>query len=305
MASDAQQPGKVPRVGVLRFGSPPPADRFAEPFRQGLRELGYIEGQTIIVEYRWAGTSDRAAELAAELVRLKVDVIVAFVTPAAYAAKNATRAIPIVVSAADPVGTGLVASLARPGGNITGVSLMLPDLAGKRLELIREALPGVARVAFLAHGAGPAAPLFIRETQVAAQKLGVRIQPVIVEGPEEFEGAFSAMRREQAGALIVQPIFTEHRQRIVALAAKNRLPTISDPREFADAGGLMSYGPNLREIYRRAATYVDKILKGTKPADLPVDQPTRFEMVINMKTAKALGLTFPPSILIRADQVIQ
>jgi len=203
------------------------------------------------------------------------------------------------------VGTGLVASLARPGGNITGVSLMLPDLAGKRLELIREALPGVARVAFLAHGAGPAAPLFIRETQVAAQKLGVRIQPVIVEGPEEFEGAFSAMRREQAGALIVQPIFTEHRQRIVALAAKNRLPTISDPREFADAGGLMSYGPNLREIYRRAATYVDKILKGTKPADLPVDQPTRFEMVINMKTAKALGLTFPPSILIRADQVIQ
>ena len=307
LAPAAQQPTKVPRIGFLAWGSPPPADRYGESFRQGLRDLGYVEGQNIVVEYRWAeGRSDRAADLAAELVRLKVDVIVAFATPAILAAQNATKTTPIVMGvAADPVGTGFVANLARPGGNITGLSLMSPDLAGKRLELLREVLPGIARVAFLASGRSPAGRLFVQETQVAAQKLGVQIQPVVVGGPEEFESAFAAMRRERAGALIVQPLFTEHRQRIVALAARHRLPIISDSREFADAGGLMSYGPNLREIYRRAATYVDKILKGAKPADLPVEQPTRFEMVINLKTAKALGLTIPPSVLVRADQVIQ
>ena len=252
------------------------------------------------------GRSDRAADLAAELVRLKVDVIVAYAEPAIQGAKNATKTIPIVMgSSADPVGTGLVTSLARPGGNITGVSGMLPDLAGKPLQLLRELLPGVARVAFLAARRETAARLFLEETQVAGQKLGVQIQPVIVKGPEEFEGAFAAVIKERAGALVVEPIFTEYRRRIVDLAARHRLPAVSDWREFAEAGGLMSYGPNAPETYRRAATYVDKILKGAKPADLPVEQPTRFELVINMKTAKALGLTFPPTILIRADQVIQ
>ena len=305
-ATTAQQPAKVPRVGVLVRDSPP-ADRFLEPFRQGLRDLGYVEGQNIVVEYRWAeGRSDRAAALAAELVRLKPDVIVAFTTPAIHAARNATKTIPIVMgAAADPMGTGFVASLARPGGNITGMYLMLPELAGKRLELLREVLPRVTRVAFLAGGPDTAGPLFIQESQVAAQTLGLQIQPVVVKDPEEFEGAFAAMRRERAGALVVQPLFTEHRRRIVDLAARSRLPIVSDYREFADAGGLMSYGPNAQALYRRAATYVDKILKGAKPADLPVEQPMRFELAINMKTAKALGITFPQTILIRTDQVIQ
>ena len=306
-AAQAQQAAKVARIGFLAWGSPPPSDRYGEPFRQGLRELGWVEGQNIVVEYRWAeGRSDRAADFAAELVRLKVDIIVAFATPAIQAAKSATKTIPIVMGVStDPMGTGFITSLARPGGNITGVSLMSPDLAGKRLQLLREVLPSITRVAFLASGRSPAGRLFVQETQVAARKLGVQIQPVVIGGPEEFEGAFSAMVRERAGALVVQPLFTNHRQRIVALAARHRLPMISDFKEFADAGALMSYGPNARETYRRAATYVDKILKGTKPADLPVEQPTRFELVINMKTAKALRITIPQSVLIRADQLIQ
>ena len=307
LAAGAQQAAKVPRIGYLAWGSPPPSDRYGEPFRQGLREFGYVEGQNIVVESRWAeGRKDRAGDLAAELVRLKVDVIVAFATPAIEAAKSATKTIPIVMGVStDPVGTGFVASLARPGGNITGVSLMSPDLAGKRLQLLREALPGVARVAFLASGRSPAGRLFLQETQVAARKLGVQIQPVVIGGPEEFKDAFTAMVRERAGALVVQPLFTDQRRQIVDLAARHRLPVVSDFREFADAGALMSYGPNARDVYRRAATYVDKVLKGARPADLPVEQPMRFELVINMKTAKALGLTIPPSVLIRADQVIQ
>jgi putative ABC transport system substrate-binding protein len=213
-----------------------------------------------------------------------------------------------MAAAADPVGTGFVASLARPGGNITGLSMMMPDLAGKRLELLRDVLPGVTRVAFLAHGGDPAHRRFLEETQVAARKAGVQIQSVVVRSPDEFDGAFSAMVGERAGALIVQPLFVivpEHRRRVVDLAARNRLPAISDFREFADAGALMSYGPHGLDQIRRAAIYVDKILKGGKPADLPVEQPTRFELVINIKTAKALGVTLPQSILIRADQVIQ
>jgi putative ABC transport system substrate-binding protein len=305
--ADAQQPKKVPRIGYLTIRSGPSEPE--EALRQGLRDLGYVEGQNIIIEYRFAGGTDRLPEMAAELVRLKVDVFVAASTPAVQAAKNATKTIPIVMAAAaDPVGTGFVASLARPGGNITGLSLMLPDLAGKRLELLREVLPGVAHVAFLAHGGDTAYRRFLEETQVAAQKLGVQIQPVVIKGPNEFEGAFSAMVRERAGALIVQPFFVivpEQRRRVVDLAARNRLPAISDLREFADAGALMSYGPHVLDQIRRAAAYVDKILKGAKPADLPVEQPTRFELVINMKTAKALGLTIPQSILIRADHVIQ
>lgn len=308
LAGEAQQPGKVPRVGYLMFQSPAAAGFFIEAFRQGLRDLGYVEGKNIVVEYRFAGgSSDRAAEMAAELVRLKVDLIVAAATPAAHAAKNATRTIPIVITSADPVGTGLVASLARPGGNITGLSMMLPDIAGKRLELLREVLPDVTRVAVLAHGADPYHRRFLDETQLASQKIGIQIQPVVVKGPEEFEGAFSAMIKERAAALVVHPIFTVtgHSRRIVDLAEKNRLPTVSDFREFTDAGALLSYGPNRREAARRSATYVDKILKGAKVADLPLEQPTKFELIINLKAAKALGLAIPQSMLLRADEVIQ
>lgn len=307
VAADAQPPKKVPRIGYLTLRSGPTERE--EALRQGLRDLGYVEGQNIIIEYRFAGGTARLPEMAAELVRLKVDVFVASATPAVQAARNATRTIPIVMAAAaDPLGTGFVASLARPGGNITGLSMMMPDLAGKRLELLREILPGVAHMAFLAHGADPAHRRFLQETEVAARKLGVQIQPVVVRGPDELEGAFSTMLRERVGALIVQPLFTivpEHRRRVVDLATRSRLPAISDFREFADAGGLMSYGPHLLDQLRRAGYYVDRILKGASPGELPVEQPTRFEFVINLKTARALGLTIPQSVLLRADQVIQ
>lgn len=305
LVAAAEQPGKVPRIGYLRFGLPPPADVFVEGFRQGLRDLGYVEGQTIVVEYRWAGgRSDRAAALAAELVRLKVDVIVTTQWPALEAAMNATKTIPIVIGTAPgPVEMGFVASLARPGGNITGLSLMTPELSGKQLELLRETLPGVTRVAFL--GWGRTAAVRIEELQVAAQKIGVQIQPVVVKGPDEFEAAFSAMIRHRAGALIVHGILNEHRRRIVDLAARNRLPAISFYREFADAGGLMSYGPDFREFFPRAAYFVDKILKGARPGDLPIEQPTKFHLVINLKTAKALGLAVTQSLLLRADQIIE
>ncbi len=304
LAADAQQPKKVARIGYLALRSGPSDPETA--FKQELRELGWVEGQSIAIEYRWAaGRVDRLPALAEELVHLKVDVIVASGGPAVQAAKNATSTIPIViVGAADPVGSGFVASLARPGGNITGLSIMTPELAGKRLELLREVLPKLSRVAFLAQR-GSAYRLQVKEAQDAAEKFGMRIQPLVVAGPEEFKGAFSAMIRKRAGALVVQAIFTEHSRRIADLAARNRLAAISDYREFASAGGLMSYGPSLLAFFRRAAVYVDKILKGAKPADLPVEQPMRFELVINMKTAKALGLTFPQTILIRADQVIQ
>jgi ABC-type uncharacterized transport system substrate-binding protein len=303
LVAEAQQAGKVPRIGFLSWGFPPPSDRYGEPFRERLRELGYVEGQNIVVEYRWAEErSDRAADLAAELVRLRVDVIVAWVGAAVRAAQNATRTIPIVMGAvADPVRSGLVASLARPGGNTTGPSMMTLDIAGKRLELLREVLPGVSRVAFLFSpktGRG-----FVEETQVAAQRLGIRIQPVGVGGPQELDGAFAGVLRERAEALIVEPIFTP--KRIVDFAARQRLPTISDFKTFPEAGALMSYGANARALSRRTADYVDRILKGAKAADLPVELPTKLELVINLKTAKALRLTIPPSVLVRADEVIQ
>jgi len=307
VAAEAQQAAKVPRIGYLSPSSlsDPRTQRFLEAFRLGLRELGWLEGQNI--EYRFAEDKlDRLPALAAELVRLKVDIIVAATTPVILAAKNATSTIPIVMAqVADPVGSGLITGLARPGGNVTGVSLMMPELGGKRLELLREVVPSVTRVAFLA-GRNPLGRRFVEEAQVAGQTLGLRIQPVMVGGLEEFEAAFSAMVRERAGALIVQPIFiSSHASRIVDIAARHRMPTISDVRELPDAGGLMSYGPNVGEAYRRAATYVDRILKGAKPADLPVEQPTKFELVINLKTAKALGLTIPQSLLVRADEIIQ
>ncbi len=308
--ADAQQPGKVYRLGYLSAGSGTLSSPYTTAFRQGLRELGWIESQNIVIEYRSAeGQYDRLPALAAELVRLKVDVIVGVPTPGALAAKNATRTIPIVgVSLTDPVGLGLIASLARPGGNVTGVSYSVgTDIFGKDLELLREVVPKVRRVAVLSNPDGPAQPLTISNIKGAAQSLGLQLLLLEARGPGDFDGAFAAMTRERVGALLVvtDPVFIPHRARLVNLAAKNRLPSIFTQRADVEAGGLMSYGPNFADMYRRAAIYVDKILKGAKPADLPVEQPTKFELVINLKTAKALGLTIPPSLLQRADEVIQ
>ena len=305
----AQQPKKVPRIGYLSLRASPPNDN-DEAFLQGLRDLGYIEGRTIVIDYRWAaGKVNHLSSLAEDLVRLKTDIIVASSTPAVEAAKNASRTIPIVMTgAADPVGTGFVASLARPGGNITGMSAILPELAGKRLELLRDILPKLSRVAFLAHGGDPAHKLFLKEAREAAEKFGIQIQPFVIGGPEEITGAFSAMMRERAGALIIQPLFVgnlDEGRRIADLAVKHRLPTVSDGNQFAEAGGLMFYGPNRLDQYRRSATFVDKILKGAKPADIPVEQPRKFELMINLKTAKQIGVTIPQSVLFRADKVIK
>ncbi len=308
LAADAQPPGKVYRIGVLSPGSLGPSPPI-EAFRQELRDLGYTEGRNMAIEWRFSGGRlDPLPDLAAELVRLKVDVIFAINTPAVQAAKNATGTIPIVMTrVSDPVRTGLVASLARPGGNITGLTQMSPELTGKRLELIKQALPRVSRVALLWNSANTGHTLQVRETGAASRQLGVRIQILGVQGPNELQSAFDAATRERAGALFVidDLMISSHQTRILELAAKHRLPVISQFREFVEAGGLMAYGPNNDEMFRRAATYVDKILKGAKAADLPVEQPTRFELVVNLRTAKALGLTIPQSILIRADQVIQ
>jgi putative ABC transport system substrate-binding protein len=307
-SAGAQQPKKIPRIGYLAFrASLGPGEK---AFLEGLQDLGYVEGKTIVIEWRrTTGKPELLADLAAELVRLKVDVLVAAPTPAVQAAKNATSTIPIVMAfAADPVRTGFVASLARPGGNITGVSGIMPELAGKRLELLRELFPKLSRLAFLAYRGDPAHGLFVKEAQDAAQSFGIQFQSLVIASPDEIEGAFSTMARERAGALVVQPLFVGslgQGRRIADLAVQNRLPTVSDLGTFADAGGLISYGPDVVALYRRAATYVDKILKGTKPADLPVEQPTKFEFVINLKTAKALNLTIPQSVLFRADRVIK
>ena len=262
-----------------------------------MRELGYVDGGNIHVEYHSAEQrSDLAATLAADLVRREVDIIVAVATPAAHAAKNATATIPIVMSVSDPLATGLVASLARPGGNLTGVSSSGPDLAGKRLELLRELRPGLARVAFLGAANDPNTRTFLNETQAAADSIRVRLQPLLVAGPEEFDAAFATMIQERAQGLIVQPLFVGHRAKLAELAARHRLPMMADQRAFAMAGGLAAYGVNRPAMSRRWAFYVDKILKGAKPADLPVELPTKFELVINLKTAKALGLDMPWSL---------
>ncbi len=307
LAADAQRPAKVPRVGLLLTGSPPSAT--AGPFRHGLRDLGYVEGQNIAIEERWAeGKHERLPDLAAELVRLRVDVIVTPGTPPTLAAKDATRTIPIVmVFVADPVGQGLVAGLARPGGNITGLSSLGEGITAKQLQLLKEFVPKVSRVAVLRFPADPVHPLLVREAEGAARALGVLLQVLEAGSPNDFDRAFAAMARERAGALLVlaHPIFFAQRARIADLAAKARRPAMYALREYVEAGGLISYGTHLPALFRRAATYVDKILKGAKPADLPVEQPTRFELVVNLKTAKALGLTIPQSVLIRADQVIQ
>jgi putative ABC transport system substrate-binding protein len=310
-ASEAQQAAKVARIGYLAANLAA-SPHLREAFLQGLRDLGYVEGRNVVIEYRDAeGKYERYPALATELVALKVDVIVVTSTPAAAVVKQATRTIPIVFTwAADPVGSGLVTSLARPGGNITGLSILAPDLVGKRLELLKQAVPGASRVAALWHPGDYVERMekdLLTEADRAARALGLRLQVVEARGREDFDRAFSDMTRARADAVTVQStnIFFIERRRLVDLAAKNRLPAMYLTREFVDAGGLMSYGPNVADLHRRAATYVDKILKGAKPGDLPVEQPTKFELVINLKTAKALGLTIPPSVLGRSDEVIE
>jgi len=311
LAGEAQQAASLPRIGFLAPASlsEPRIQRYLQAFRQGLRELGYVEGLNIAIELRWAeGQYDRLPGLAAELVRLKVNVIVADGPPAIQAAKHATETIPIVMAAvADPVAAGFVASLARPGGNITGLSMMLPELVGKQLEMLKEVLPKVSRVALLGNPANPNYASLVRHAQDAARALGVRLQPLQARDPSEIDRAFAAMTIERAGAviLLVDSVLLNHRTRIGDHATRRRLPTVSGQSDSAEAGGLLAYGPSLSDSFRRAATYVDKILKGAKPADLPVEQPTTFELVINLKTAKALGLTIPQSLLLRADRVIQ
>jgi putative ABC transport system substrate-binding protein len=306
LAADAQQPaGKVFRIGFLRPGPPPKT--FVEAFQRGLLARGYVDGQTVIIEYRSTeGSIDELPRLADELVRLKVDVIVASAAPAAFAARTATTTVPIVfVGVYDPVEIGLVPSLARPGGNVTGLSQTSADLGGKRLGLIKELLPQLRRVAILWRPANPSNLAQKKGAEVAARTLGVQLQSLPVQSPDDFETALRTARG--AGGLLQadDPLFTTHRRRLVELVVKSRLPAIYGFREHVDAGGLMSYGSDFPDLYRRAATYVDKVLKGAKPADLPVEQPTKFEFVINLKTAKALGLTIPQSILVRADEIIQ
>ena len=308
LAAEAQVK-KIARIGVLAAGSPGMYSARYEAFRQGLRELGYVEGKTIAIEYRYAeGKFERLPDLAAELARLNVDVILASSAPETGAAKRATMSIPIVFGLhGDPVGTGHVASLAHPGGNITGLATMAPDLSGKRLELLKEAFPRIARVAVLWNSANRAKAEDWRETQGAAQALGVTLQSREVRGPDDFPSAFSSMTTQRPDAFLTldDPLLLNSRTSIVAFATKERLPVIYPQRDYTDAGGLMSYGPSISDLFRRAASYVDKILKGAKPGDLPIEQPTKFEFVINLKTAKALGLTIPRSLLLRADQVIE
>jgi putative ABC transport system substrate-binding protein len=305
--AEAQQPAGIPRIGFLFLSTASVQSARVEVFRQRLREVGYVEGKNILIESRYAdGKLDRLPDLAAELVRLKVDVIVT-TGLAVSAAKTASSTIPIVFAAAgDPVGSGLVASLARPGGNITGLSLMLPDLDGKRLELLKESFPKVARVARL-WVSGTRGNLFFTEMEATAKALGVKLQSLEVRGLDDFDSAFARAKRDGAQALITNdhPLVNIRQRQVLDFTAKNRLPAIYPTSEFVEAGGLMSYAPNYTELYRRAADFVDRILKGAKPADLPVEQPTKFEFIVNLKAAKQIGLTIPQKVLARADKVIK
>ncbi len=308
VAAEAQT-RRVWRVGFLGAETAATNRHFLDAFRSGMREHGYVEGHNLTIEERWAeGRSDRFRDLAAELIRLKLDVLVPISTPAVVVAKNLTRTIPIVFVAVDPLGTGLVSSLAHPGGNVTGLSITLgEEFAGKWLELLREAIPRLSRVAILWNPANPSNATFLKAVQVSAHTTGTTLQLQGVGDPDQLDSAFAAVASGRAQALIVfpDPLTVRYRARIVDLAAKGRLPAIYGFREFADAGGLMAYGSSVAVLCRRAATYVDKILKGAKPGDLPVEQATQFEFVINLKTAKALGLAIPPAVLARADEVIQ
>ena len=307
VAVRAQQPGRVYRIGFITAGVPIPALRRA--FYDALRMLGWIENKNFVIEERYSENRlDRLPALVEELVRLNVDVIVAAGTLAPLAAKKATATIPIVMtSAGDPLGAGLVASLALPGGNVTGLSLMAPDLGGKRLELLKEIIPVLASVAIIWNAANPYPALVFNETGAAARKLKIEIQSLEVRTPDDINGALEAAVQKNANALITveDPLTVDHRKQIADFAAQNRLPAIYGVREFVDAGGFVSYGAHVADLYRRAAIYVDKILKGAKPSDLPVEQPTKFELVINLNAAKVLGLTVPPSLLARADEVIE
>jgi len=308
VVAEAQQPAKVLRLGWLSAGSSSLQSANTEAFRQRLSDLGYVEGKNIEIVYRYAeGKSERLPQLAAELVRLQVAVIVTASTVASKAAKQATTVIPIVVAAAgDLVGEGLAASLARPGGNLTGLTAISPDLSGKRLEILKETVPMASRVAVIWHR-NPNDEKEVKETEIAAKVMGVKLQSLPVQSSDEFQNAFTAMRKERAGALIIiqGPLLGTHRKRLFELAATNRLPSICDAPSWTEEGCLMSYGPNRTEMFRRAADYVDKILKGRKPEDLPVEQPMKFEFIVNLKTAKQIGLTVPPNVLVRADRVIK
>jgi putative ABC transport system substrate-binding protein len=309
VTAEAQQPRKAPRIGFLSTASASGIAANLEAFRQGLRESGYIEGKNIIIEYRWGeGKLDRLPELAAELVSLGVDIIVTGGTPPVLAAKKATNTIPIVAANADNlVELGVVASLARPGGNVTGSTRVDADFSAKRLELLKETFPKLSRVAVLSHGALGGDQEELQETQPAARTLGVQIQSLTVQEPSRFLGTYAEMIKRRADALIFfnSAFTTFHRRQLVELAIKNRLPTMCGGAAWIDVGCFMSYGPNLTELYRRAAVFVDKILKGTKPADIPVERPTKFEFIVNLKTAKQLGVTIPQSVLYRADKVIK
>jgi putative ABC transport system substrate-binding protein len=307
LAAGAQPAGKAWRIGFVRGSAPPAAE--VEAFRQGLRELGYVEGKNLDILFRWAeGRDERLPSLVAELIQLNVDLIVSSAPAATRAAKEATTTIPIVmVTVADPVAFGFVRSLARPGGNITGFAFQHPELSGKRLALLKETIPKLSRVAVLWNADNPYKAVDMKEVEAAAAGLGVMLQSLAVRGVDGFDSAFEAARHGRAGCIITleDPFTITHRARIVELARKHRLPALYGRRLYVDAGGLMSYGPDPIDQYRRAAIYVDRILNGTKPSDLPVEQPTKFELAVNLKTAKALGLTIPPSLLQRADQLIE
>jgi ABC-type uncharacterized transport system substrate-binding protein len=309
LGATAQQAGRVYRIGLLTQSSASSSAHIVEAFRQQLRDLGYVEGQNIIIEYRYAdGKAERLPDLAADLVELKVDVIVAGGTPAPLAAKHATQTIPIVMAAAgDPVGTGLVTNLARPEGNITGLSNLSEELTSKRLQLVKDVVPHVSRVAVLWNVRNPVSMVLFRQAEAAAPTLGLQVQSIEVRGPDDFDQALAAAVSGRASTLFVvdDPLVFGQRKLIADFALRNRLPASAFWKEFVEAGGLMSLGPSLADQLRRAAIFVDRILKGAKPADLPVEQPTKLELVINLKTAKALGLTIPPSLLLRADQIIE
>jgi putative ABC transport system substrate-binding protein len=306
-ASEAQQPAKIYRIGLLSPEVDPPG--MLEAFREGLQDRGYVEGKTITIESRNAGgRNERLAAMADELVRLRVDVIVAINTPAAHAAKNATTAIPIVITrVSDPVKTGLVPSFSRPGGNITGLSFQPEETSVKRLQLLKEAIPGVSRVAVLWYTGNPGPAITVKAIELASTQLGVQLIKVPVRGPTDFADGFRAASFRRGDVLfVVDDVFiTKYREEILELAAKHTLPVVSQYKEFTEIGGLMAYGPSPRDMYRRTAHYVDKILQGAKPAELPIEQPTRYELVINNKAAKALGLRIPLSLLARADHVIE
>jgi ABC-type uncharacterized transport system substrate-binding protein len=304
----AEAAGPAPRVGLLLAGSRSDVSQLElDALRQGLRELGYMEGQTVILESRWSDRKfERFPDLAAELVRAKVDVILASVAASARAARQATSTIPIVTVVNDPVAAGFVTNLARPGGNITGLSMMSIEVVGKQMELLRTVVPKISRLAILWNPTNPGHPPQLQQAETTARTLGMQLQPLKAQTPDEIDRAFAAMTRERADAFLVllDPILAREQGPITALATKRRLPAMYGRRVEVEAGGLMGYGANLFDLYRRSAFYVDKILKGAKPGDLPIEQPTKFELAINLKTAKALGLTIPPSVLVRADLVI-